>query len=75
MAVERFWSLQGWSRRPVDIVWRFDSVDDFESVVRIEFAPELADVIVREHASLEVDYAVNLWFHSYRGHRSRTVGR
>jgi len=46
-------------------VWRFDSVDDFESVVRIEFAPELADVIVREHASLEVDYAVNLWFHSY----------
>lgn len=65
LAVERFWSLQGWSRRPVDVVWRFDSAGDFESVVRIEFAPELAEVIVDEHTGLEVDYAVNLWFRSY----------
>jgi SAM-dependent methyltransferase len=65
VAVERFWSVQGWNRQPLDLVWRFETRDELESVVRIEFAPELADEILGEHAGLEVDYAVNLWWRGY----------
>ena len=34
---------------------------DLEAVVRIEFMPAAAEEILRHHAALEVDYAVNLW--------------
>jgi ubiquinone/menaquinone biosynthesis C-methylase UbiE len=64
-AVERFWSVHGWTREPLDIRWRFRSREDFESVVRIEFSPAVADRVVAEHPGLEVDYAVNLWWRSF----------
>ena len=64
-AVERFWSVHGWSRTSLDIAWRFTRREDLEAVVRIEFAPDLADRIVAEHAGLSVDYAVNLWWRRY----------
>jgi SAM-dependent methyltransferase len=60
-AVERFWSAHGWSRTPLDVDWRFDTRADLEAVVRIEFAPELAESILAEHIETSVDYAVNLW--------------
>lgn len=59
--VERFWSVRGWTRTEVDIGWSFSSRADLEAVVRIEFAPALADEILADHAGTEVDYAVNLW--------------
>ncbi|WP_183094264.1 class I SAM-dependent methyltransferase [Nocardioides stalactiti] len=59
--IERFWSARGWTRTPVDMGWRFESRADLEAVVRIELKPEVADEVLREHAGLEVDYAVNLW--------------
>lgn len=65
VAVERFWRRQGWTRTPVDMVWRFRDRADLEAVVRIEFPPALAERIVAEHAGLEVDYAVNLWHRSW----------
>ena len=61
VAVERFWSLHGWTRTPVDIAWSFSSRADLESVVRIEFTREVAEEILAEHAGTEADYAVNLW--------------
>jgi ubiquinone/menaquinone biosynthesis C-methylase UbiE len=61
VAVERFWSARGWRRTPVDADWRFESRADLEAVVRIEFAPGMADEILSEHAGTIVDYAVNLW--------------
>ncbi|MFI7587957.1 class I SAM-dependent methyltransferase [Spongisporangium articulatum] len=61
-AVEEFWARQGWSRRSLDMGWAFGSRADFESVVRIEFAPELAEAILREHPGSSVDYAVNLFW-------------
>jgi SAM-dependent methyltransferase len=64
-AVERFWSVHGWSRTPLDIEWCFTRREDLEAVVRIEFAPELADRILAEHDGLRVDYAVNLWWRRY----------
>jgi ubiquinone/menaquinone biosynthesis C-methylase UbiE len=68
VAVERFWSGQGWTRTPVDIVWRFDSRTDLEAVVRIEFAAAVADHVLASwgpERGLEVDYAVNLWHRTY----------
>jgi len=61
-AVERFWAQQGWARRSLDIRWEQPSREDFEAVVRIEFAPELAEAILAEHAGRTVDYAVNLFW-------------
>ena len=61
-AIERFFSGRGWTRQPVSMRWRFERRADFEAVVGIEFAPEVAARIVAEHSGLEVDYAVNLWW-------------
>lgn len=60
--VERFWTRHGFTRQPLMIRWSFQNRDDFAAVLRIEFPPDLADVCLREHAELEVDYAVNLWW-------------
>jgi ubiquinone/menaquinone biosynthesis C-methylase UbiE len=65
VAVERFWSGHGWARIPLDIDWRFDDRADLEAVVRIEFAPEVADAILAEHSGTTVDYAVNLWWRGF----------
>jgi ubiquinone/menaquinone biosynthesis C-methylase UbiE len=64
-SVERFWSMRGWAREPVDIVWRFGTRDELESVVRIEFDPATAAWILAGHSGIEVDYAVNLWWRRY----------
>lgn len=65
-AVERFWERRGWQRERLEIRWDFDSRTDFEAVVRIEFTPELADLICDEHPDATgVDYAVNLWWRRY----------
>jgi hypothetical protein len=63
--VERFWSMHGWTRTPLDIEWRFERREDLEAVVGIEFAPALAREIVAEHEGLVVDYAVNLWWRRF----------
>ncbi len=63
--VERFWSRHGWTRRPLDVWWRFHSRADLEAVVRIEFSPEVADEVLAGHEGTEVDYAVNLWWRTY----------
>jgi SAM-dependent methyltransferase len=64
-AIERFWSLHGWRRRSLDVRWEFGSRADFEAVVRIEFAPRLADEILAGHPGTGVDYAVNLRWKAY----------
>ena len=63
--VERFWSTHGWQRCPLDIVWRFATRAELESVVRIEFDAQVAGEILGEHEGTEVDYAVNLWWRRY----------
>lgn len=63
--VERFWARQGWHREPLDIRWEQPDRASFEAVVRIEFAPELADAILAEHSGTSVDYAVNLYWRRF----------
>lgn len=65
IAVERFWSRRGWTRTPIDMGWSFDSREDLEAVVRIEFSREVADAVLAGHTGTDVDYAVNLWSRSY----------
>jgi SAM-dependent methyltransferase len=65
VAVERFWSRQGWSRERLDIRWSFGSRADFESVVRIEFTETIADGILAGHDGSGVDYSVNLWWRTF----------
>lgn len=63
--VERFWSMRGWTRIPVDMGWSFESRADLEAVVRIEFAPDVAEEIIASHVGTDVDYAVNVWWRRY----------
>jgi len=65
VAVERFWRRHGWSVSRVDMRWEFGSREQLEAVVRIEFAPGLAEVLLGEHPGRSVDYAVNLWHHTF----------
>ncbi|MGZ4437529.1 MAG: class I SAM-dependent methyltransferase [Nocardioidaceae bacterium] len=64
-AVERFWSSYGWTRRALDVVWRFETRADLEAVVRIELPGEVAEAALAGHEGLEVDYAVNLWWRRF----------
>jgi len=61
-AVERFWSLRGWSRERPDLAWSFDHRADLEAVVRLELPPSVADDALAGHEGLRIDYAVNLWW-------------
>jgi SAM-dependent methyltransferase len=61
VAVERFWAMRGWHRTSLDIRWDHATRTDFEAVVRLEFAPELAAQLLAEHPGTSVDYAVNLY--------------
>jgi ubiquinone/menaquinone biosynthesis C-methylase UbiE len=65
LAVERFWGRQGWSREQLTIRWDFDSREDFEAVVGIEFPETVAEGILAEHEGTGVDYAVNLWWKQF----------
>lgn len=65
LAVAEFWSRLGWDRHPVEMAWTFDSRADLESVVRIEFAADVAESILAGHEGTSVDYAVNVWSRSY----------
>ena len=65
VAVERFWTRQGWSRERIDVRWSFGTREDFESVLRIEFTETLVDGILADHQGSEVDYAVSLWWRTF----------
>jgi len=59
--VVAFWRARGWERHPVDIWWTFDSREDLEACVRIEFPEAIAEEVIAEHTGKDVDYAVNVW--------------
>jgi SAM-dependent methyltransferase len=62
--VEAFWVRQGWQRRPLDMRMVFERRSDLEAVLRIEFAPEVAEEAIRETRGLELAYPnVLRWRH------------
>jgi ubiquinone/menaquinone biosynthesis C-methylase UbiE len=64
-AVEAFWARHGFGVTRVATEYRCRSRADFEAVVRIEFPPELADVLLAEHPGTAVDAACCLYHHRY----------
>ncbi|MEZ0076993.1 class I SAM-dependent methyltransferase [Planotetraspora sp. GP83] len=63
-AVEEFWSRQGWQRRELDLRMTFSSRADLEAVLRIEFAPAVAETAIGETEGLEIFYPnVLRWRH------------
>jgi ubiquinone/menaquinone biosynthesis C-methylase UbiE len=58
--VDEFFSRHGWSAVRREIRWQFESRQDFEAVVRIEFAPDQAERILAEHSGCQVDYAITI---------------
>jgi SAM-dependent methyltransferase len=60
--VERFWTRQGFTRRSLDVRWRFRRRADLVAVLGIEFPATVVAGILAEEPGLEIDYAVNLWW-------------
>lgn len=56
LAVEGFWTRQGWSRRPLDLRMVFERRADLEAVLRIEFTPAVAERAIAETPGLEIVY-------------------
>ncbi|MEV4835546.1 class I SAM-dependent methyltransferase [Nonomuraea sp. NPDC049486] len=54
--VEAFWDRQGWQRRRLDLRMVFERRADLEAVLRIEFAPEVAEQAIAETPGLELAY-------------------
>jgi ubiquinone/menaquinone biosynthesis C-methylase UbiE len=54
--VEAFWDRHGWQRRELDLRMVFQRRADLEAVLRIEFAPEVAEQAIAETPGLELDY-------------------
>lgn len=59
-ATDRFFANRGWEVVHRQVGWWFETRADLEAVVRIEFAPALADAILCEHEGTYVDYAIKL---------------
>lgn len=63
--VDAFFARHGWEVIRLETSWRFDRREDFEAVVRIEFAAGQAELILAEHEGCEVDYAVTFRVRQY----------
>ncbi len=62
---DRFFARNGWDVEEREICWQFETRADLEAVVRIEFAPELAQAIIAEHVGTYVDYAIKVRLRRY----------
>ncbi|MEU8249846.1 class I SAM-dependent methyltransferase [Nonomuraea sp. NPDC048916] len=62
--VEDFWQRHGWQRQPLDLRMVFERRADLEAVLRIEFAPRVAEQAIAETPGLELAYPnVLRWRH------------
>ena len=55
-AVEAFWTRQGWRRKELDLRMSFSTRADLEAVLRIEFAPAVAEEAIARTTGLGLDY-------------------
>jgi ubiquinone/menaquinone biosynthesis C-methylase UbiE len=63
--IEHFWANHGFTLHRIASEWRFQSRNDLEAVVRIEFPDELATQILHEHQGTAVDYHYCLYARHY----------
>lgn len=62
---ETFWASYGFSLTKIESEWLFETRADLEAVVRIEFAKDLAEEIIKEHQGLRVGYTYCLYHRQY----------
>jgi ubiquinone/menaquinone biosynthesis C-methylase UbiE len=62
---ERFWASYGFQCLKIESDWQFDSREDLESVVRIEFAKKVADEILAGHSGTRVEYTFCLYHRKF----------
>lgn len=53
---EHFYQQEGFTIERIASEWRFQSREDLEAVVRLEFPPEIAERILQDHEGLRVSY-------------------
>ncbi|MET7460320.1 class I SAM-dependent methyltransferase [Nonomuraea sp. NPDC005501] len=54
--VEAFWTRHGWQRQELDLRMVFERRADLEAVLRIEFAPAVAEQAIAETPGVELAY-------------------
>lgn len=60
--IDQFWSDQGFDLTIIDSEWRFESREDLEKVLAIEFPKEIYREIISEHSGNVIDYSFNLYY-------------
>ena len=63
--IDKFWFANGFSAQQIDSSWSFDTREDLEAVVRIEFPTEVADRILETHRGNTVSYSYRLFWRIY----------
>jgi len=64
-AIDEFWSANGFTAQQIDSSWSFDSREDLEAVVKIEFPAQVADRILATHEGQAVSYSYRLFWRVY----------
>jgi ubiquinone/menaquinone biosynthesis C-methylase UbiE len=60
--VDQFWRSNGFELETIDSNWSFNSREDLERVILIEFPEKIAREIISEHSGTTIDYTFNLYF-------------
>ena len=59
--VDCFWKKQGFSLKTIESSWKFESREDLERVLKIEFPKMYLELLSRQKG-LTIDYSFNLYF-------------
>ncbi len=62
---ETFWASYGFQLRRIETEWRFQTREDLEAVVRLEFGKKVGDPILEKHQGLTVGYTYCLYHRAY----------
>jgi SAM-dependent methyltransferase len=64
-SIDAFWSANGFTAQQIDSSWSFESRENLEAVVRIEFPSDVADRILAKHDGNTVSYSYRLFWRVY----------
>lgn len=62
---ERFWASFGFLLKRIETEWQFQSREDLEAVVNLEFGAKLAERILVQHQGTRVGYTQCLYYRQY----------
>jgi len=60
--IDQFWQDQGYTLVEIASEWKFNTQEDLEAVIRLEFPQVVADSIMRNHTGLTLSYWYNLYW-------------